>query len=905
MASTMNSLFTRLAGGKSSTDNAEQAPGQARAPMHDGAAPPGEDSATSSSAIVAPSQQPEPSSAPKPYSDEAADDGGTGINTAAPERDVAPFSRGLDGAFGSGEVGTERESSAFNSSDEPTPLEPLHTPSSTTQGPPGADAGDASAYFSPAAAPRDIDYSPEPHSGGADANADYFHSTTPQQHDEEATSSDSRERDTTEALRRISLSANSRTVQAVVGGETADTAAWNTQPDEAAVKDFEVAGAAGSDAAAAAAASSSGADTGTEELAPSPPPPQQARELPPIPATVHVQDAPPQQQQQAAQKAALPLARQDAVVLPGVAEGDARRASVETAELESGSESEDESDGGGDYGDASETRHTNSLFGIGGNRETVRYAARDAGALGALKRDEIDKVRAFEARRRSFFQAQHMCNGAYWQALKDVARDGGAAVNGVLSWYRLRLSAQRAYAASLLDMNDSIAGIKKGTSARAVAASTQRPGGSALIGEHEREKKAPANQAPLRAASVKALRAPGRSGPLGAAGAADGNGELLDELCAMDCVSAAEAHALANALEDSACAQLQRRQDDISAEMRRACEDGDQCLSSMLAVEDYVLKAYEALHRAAADGLAQPVEYMDHPGSTSIKTQSAAPDMWLADMNYRMAVQQQRQSWGGMTSVMACTLGRLRDLELDRRHSTKVVIEDTLRKQAEASGRLPTAANSVFKCLTRLDVDAATLEKTIRKELKRQPSVTAEPQVLNEDDTAHMGPDGIPAFVDDFAGPMDSPLMIKAAVLQRKDKKNMSSKWVPALVVLTKDTYLHVFDLGDTPVGKDPKAAMNALLPPVDMGTVARLDKSLAVTPSQSLDLSAYIVGRRAKQTQPKHARQLHVIEIKQNTGFKKAFKKESQRKASLRAHSESEMGHWKSLFEGLAGEAV
>jgi hypothetical protein len=53
-------------------------------------------------------------------------------------------------------------------------------------------------------------------------------------------------------------------------------------------------------------------------------------------------------------------------------------------------------------------------------------------------------------------------------------------------------------------------------------------------------------------------------------------------------------------------------------------------------------------------------------------------DVWLADMNYRVAVRQQKEAWENIAAILERLFDRLRDIEINRKAAVKAILEETV-----------------------------------------------------------------------------------------------------------------------------------------------------------------------------------------------------------------------------------
>lgn len=528
--------------------------------------------------------------------------------------------------------------------------------------------------------------------------------------------------------------------------------------------------------------------------------------------------------------------------------------------------------------------------------ETVVHTQRNNAEALAIKLKETDVVREFEARRSHYYKSQYANHISYWQALCDLMKGNEAATSDLLDYYQHRTKAYRTFADSLFSLNDGVSGDKSGAT-RKLAHEDKLFSSRAVKLQEKHAKK-------------------GSAKPLGAAGAQTGDGHLLDEICGMDCDIAREIDNFAASLEGGVGAKLQAMHEECKTEATKCFKEGDQAFETLANVDLYTLKTYETRHRVSAENMIKPTEYMgEHGHSKKNIVGEETPDVWLSDMNYRVAVKQQAEAWGNISGILARLFDRLRDTEIKRRTITQSVLQSTLADQKALWGRLPTFHAGPLASLEKFDLNPTHLEKSIKDEVRITASQPRDAETtLPIPDEETLRSDTVPratdaAFTDDLAAPLTSPYVVHAAVIERKEKKaGLTFTWVPCLAVLTNDLFMHLFDCPKVHPGTDIQTAFDAVLPSIEVADKFRANKEekrAMVTPSMSLDLTDHIVGPRGKQTKPEHAAQFHVVEVKQNTGFKSMFKNESQHKASLKASSEIYMQEWVNKIKQLASNSL
>eukprot|EP00611_Tribonema_gayanum_P004264 TRINITY_DN13427_c0_g2_i2.p1 TRINITY_DN13427_c0_g2~~TRINITY_DN13427_c0_g2_i2.p1 ORF type:complete len:661 (+),score=118.83 TRINITY_DN13427_c0_g2_i2:48-2030(+) len=556
------------------------------------------------------------------------------------------------------------------------------------------------------------------------------------------------------------------------------------------------------------------------------------------------------------------------------------------------------------------------------------------------KRHELDLVRAFEGRRSAFYVEQYHTHHRYWQAFVALIREQRDCTDRLLVWYRKRVHAYRAFAAQLFAVNDAVLGQRRGmtrlTSRR--SSSDGRVGGVSPVVHVTKH----------RTQRSKSLGAYGASAAVRPAqtttGGTSKSSRMLDELCAMDCSVAKSIEELCDFLETSVIEVLSTMAQQ-SAELTDALiKEGDRAMSTMQGVDVYTAKSFESCHRTAAGILLAPGEGgppaasggKESGGGGAAKRSSEVHDMWLADMHYRVAARQQEVAWQDISALMTQLFARLREVEINRKSVTKELLATTLLRTNQLWQQLPGASAHAITCLQGISLEVDELEREIAEGIKmhnKQPSVssgnnssvssiesrrssTELPTRASSGSITDIRPSpdtSTSGTMEALGLPLPSPLVLHAAVLERKGEgvvNSLKGAWVPCLVVLTADQFLHIFETKPEtdPATASPESAFAAVLPQItaaDNFRGRRGERDAMVHPVITLDVRHHMVAPRDSCTKSHHLCQFGVTEVSHNAGIKGLFKGESFRRLSLRTRSFHEMKEWVAKIRACAVETI
>mmetsp|Transcript_202 Transcript_202/g.312 ORF Transcript_202/g.312 Transcript_202/m.312 type:complete len:528 (+) Transcript_202:34-1617(+) len=490
------------------------------------------------------------------------------------------------------------------------------------------------------------------------------------------------------------------------------------------------------------------------------------------------------------------------------------------------------------------------------NVSSVRFTKTNTEAIHALKEEDYTLVKDLEAKRKEFYDEHINRQQKFWDLLKDMVLLSNEEGDLVCQWFKARVHAIRGYATSLAAVNDSIASLKAGTTYNSI-----------------RDSK-PLDEGQIPKGKKFKIR--------GAAGAAEGNGRLLDELCGMDHIFAKNLVEKLNIFERNGNAALVHRQEAITADVIKAIERGDLYLKTMKMNEKFVDFLYNRYQKIATDFL----QIKPESGQES----KNKADMWLASLHYEIGVAQQRKAWLASLDLLDTLFTDLRNLEMDRRATFKTAIELMLEMHTESWGGQPKGYENVDNCLKRMDIDGEELQKQIKDALDQQ---------MIDEGFETTAADG--SFFESLRDPLDSKLIVKASINRRKglmSYKNMS------IFVLTVDHQLHMFDAKKKSSKDDLKGMFGELIPQIDPSIFPtmkpkKIAKKFMLKANKTLNLRIHESGTFAKQNNVKEYERFYIKQIRQKK-FLMVKRYTSKKTCHVQASSQEERDEWLKTFQNL-----
>lgn len=329
------------------------------------------------------------------------------------------------------------------------------------------------------------------------------------------------------------------------------------------------------------------------------------------------------------------------------------------------------------------------------------------------------------------------------------------------------------------------------------------------------------------------------------------------------------------------------------------------CLSSSCTitapyVESYYTIADKVLGGNSNLSLAFSSEDVADATSGPTKTTETCMDVWVVEMQYRVAVSYQLSVWEKASTELSTLFASMKETECQRRIDLREYLLAFEQRQERLFLNLPDIYTAALKDLVGREIDRNTIEEkvqfSIRKRaeiLQREEAKTKPPPEkgagLTEVDMSLATSD------EKLDSPLMSELLCKAKVVDRK-LGGITGGWKSTLAVVTVDSYLHLFDLppGKTHAGSAPEVAFRELAPTVKVPTAEKMraGKTFFVrgwcdhlVPTDSLALHNCNVSS--------HGAIFEVAETVESRGASKMFGKTSMRKITLRAVTEEETEDW------------
>jgi hypothetical protein len=266
-----------------------------------------------------------------------------------------------------------------------------------------------------------------------------------------------------------------------------------------------------------------------------------------------------------------------------------------------------------------------------------------------------------------------------------------------------------------------------------------------------------------------------------------------------------------------------------------------------------------------------------------------AIDPWVVEMQYRVAVAYQNVAWEKGSEELNRLLAKVKEEEVSRRMNLREFLVAFAQRQQRLFLSLP-------------GIQTQVLEDLVGKEMSREDMEKAVQQIIEERATKHkkkMAEAETGTEDDDFAdfnleSPLSSDLLSKAKVVLRK---GVGLDWTLSLMVMTADSYLHMFDI-DSPKIKlttPPEVAFTLLAPTLitpsyDNHMLGKTNFgkgwSDPLTPTESLVL-AKCKAKRLDDTS------FELTESLASTGASKFMGKSSKRRMKLQTPTKDEADDW------------
>ncbi len=543
-----------------------------------------------------------------------------------------------------------------------------------------------------------------------------------------------------------------------------------------------------------------------------------------------------------------------------------------------------------------------------------------------VKRAELDSSRDFEQIRASYFADQYHANRSYFEAFCAVIPGHKDSMQRSVRYFLGRILMQRKIVEWSCELNDSIVGAKKGTTKshlskvkKALLKCTPKN----QIDNQDKEAETAviwANKAsniPVhmrRKASQEQLVNRTHHSRQSSEVSFSGDGGLgdtepfqqrhiIEEMTQSDVEIASRFEMLADYTEIYLLRPLEALEKEYIKESDEIVKCGREMFDALQALDMHVARCYEQLSKEINDNLL----YKGGGASEGMKAADVG-DCWLANMQYSVSVDNQRQGWALINTTMRDLFERFRTLELKRRMEMKRALEAVCTRQEKMFSELPLATRSTHNAAQSISVDVGTLEEELKQQMRENVFATQDTKGVKAQLSGRAGldePTGPPAdtpstFTDSAPLIMNSPLVHHCGIVEHRKDGAISSSWSIAIAVLTRDHFLHIFDVSkkdkQLTLESNVEEGFGCVQPQLWAKGINSSKKEFSnamLEPSMTLDVSQNYTNPYKSASKQKHARQFEVAEVKMNVGMKGTFRPERKRWLHLRAPSEKAMMEW------------
>ncbi|KAL3907006.1 MAG: hypothetical protein SGARI_003743 [Bacillariaceae sp.] len=262
-------------------------------------------------------------------------------------------------------------------------------------------------------------------------------------------------------------------------------------------------------------------------------------------------------------------------------------------------------------------------------------------------------------------------------------------------------------------------------------------------------------------------------------------------------------------------------------------------------------------------------------------------DPWVVEMQYRVAVAYQNLVWDKGSEELNGLLAKVKEEEVARRMNLREFLVAFAQRQQRLFLSLP-------------GIQTQLLEDLVGKEMSREDIDKAVQKIIDDGAAKHKKKmTDAASEEDDFAdfnleSPLSSDLLSKAKVVLRK---GVGLDWTLSLLVMTADSYLHMFDI-DSPkikLNTPPEVAFTLLSPSLiapsydnHMLGNTNFGKGWSdpLTPTESLVLARCKVKRLDDTS-------FEVTESLATTGASKFMGKSNKRRMKLQTPTKEESDDW------------
>lgn len=346
---------------------------------------------------------------------------------------------------------------------------------------------------------------------------------------------------------------------------------------------------------------------------------------------------------------------------------------------------------------------------------------------------------------------------------------------------------------------------------------------------------------------------------------------------------------------------------------------GDSIMKELESAEEEVCGAWDSYYEGMLDftsggggsSSAGPPSTATTTSEASIvaatPTTTQQKDVWVEEMRYRMAVAFLSTVWAKCSSELSKLFLSMKDAECNRQKHIKELLIKAVQSQERLWVGLPSSVTPVLKELIEWPMEQKTVEDDVQFSIReRAMSIQRdeeEHKLATEEKPLGPGLTGVKETDGNFelSSPLVSDLLHKAKVIEKRGT-GMLGSWKVSLAVITRDSFLQLFELPSTSrlhSGSAPEVAFQNLIPPVVVpsmeGTKAGIKLVPAaksffdnLVPSESFALPNCVVSLR-DENDAKNPNSFEIVETIPTSGASKMFTKTVNRRMQFRAVTREE----------------
>lgn len=278
-------------------------------------------------------------------------------------------------------------------------------------------------------------------------------------------------------------------------------------------------------------------------------------------------------------------------------------------------------------------------------------------------------------------------------------------------------------------------------------------------------------------------------------------------------------------------------------------------------------------------------------------------DVWVAEMQYRMSVAFLSAFWEKCSAELSRIFATMKDAECSRRFRLRELLIRLLQKQEKLWSGLSGVISPALQGLVDGPMDRPSIEDDVQTSIRLRAQAIQRSTEGNQNPPAHPGLVNVSPSDGNFelSSPLVSSLLSKAYVVEKRTTGMMSS-WKTSLAVVTKDSYLHLFDIPQSlkvTCGSAPEVAFYALVPPVTAPTEESLKNNQTSTKIKKWNVnlipadSLALPNCRISFKDDGKNSAFEIVETILNTGASKMFGKISLKKLYLRTLTREDTVDW------------